>query len=384
MLLLVGIVFCFGEFNKGFLVDNYLPIYFVFFIVLLLSIVEQKIISQDRIVMAVVSIFALCFLLALRAPGFGNDDLSYVDIFKDARSRFSLDRPWFGYDYQVLNVEFGYYIFLVFLSFFGVSSILIFGFNGLVSLGFFYGASRRFYPYFMPVLLIYISHHFLTKDLNALRLAIASSVVAYSASYVIKKNYFLSFFWILMASLVQISALLAVIPLVLAIVNFSLRTLLTASFVLLVLNYFYPATTLVSNLPMLEFVSYKFELYSGADMYNYSIGIFDPVNIKNFIVVFFGFLMLGRLSGRYPGFKVALIFFFSGAFLRILFSDFAILAGRGYSVLSVFECWVIAALAIELFGKKIGLVVVTLYAFLIMSLNFYMNTQWRGDVGFYG
>lgn len=363
---------------------SYIPLYYLFFLILIFGAIEINTTPAQRFIIAFFFILSTCIFLSIRQPGFGSDDLSYLQALKDVEKQFSFDKEWLGYSYQAINIEYGYYIFLATLSFFGSSSFILFGCNGLISLVFFWRASKYFYPYFAPVLLIYCSHHLLNKDFNALRLAIASSIIAFAASLLISKKFIKSIFWICVASIVQVSALLSLLPLVLVQQRIKISRLFLLSLALILINSLYPFSKLLTAIPMLEFISYKLELYSGAEMYNYTIGFFDPVNIKNIFVVILGYLTLHRLEGNEKSaLEVALIFFICGSLVRIIFSDFAILAGRGFSVLSVFECWIISVALIKLLGKQLGYLAIAGYSFLIMNLNFYINTQWRGESDFF-
>ena len=363
---------------------DYVPLYIVFSFVFLLGYVELRMPTRDRHLVATIAIFILVIFLSVREPGFGGDDLGYLQIFRMVSIGFTETEKWFGYDYKSYNIEFGYFLLLALLSQIGVFSCIIFGANGLLSLGGFYRASTRFFPYFVPALLVYMSNHFLTKDLNALRLALASSLVAYGASFLVKRRLLHSLSLVVAASFFQVSALLGLVPAILYFLNFRKNVLLIGASGLIVINLIYPFSNVLHFVPMFDFMQYKFELYDNAEMFNFSLALWDPVNIKNIALVALGYSTLSRLSQFNSEFRVALLFFFCGSLFRILFSDFAIIGGRGWAVLSVFECWVIAILVTHYFGRNRGYFLISGYAFCTMNFYLYSNTQWRGDVGFFG
>lgn len=359
-------------------------LYFVFFIVMALGFIEQRALLIDRRVIRYFAIIIFVFVSAIRAPGFGSDDVAYMDIFQRASSSNWLNKEWLGYSYIDYQVEFSFFIFLLSLSLVGVYSFLLFGATSAFSFCFIQKAAMKFFPLLSPVLLIYFSHHFLGKELNALRLAIAAAIVFYSASCCVEQKYVKASMFTIFAATFQITSLLGLFPILMCALIRRIQVAVILGVGIVALSYFYPISPVLSQISLFDFASEKLELYSAAESYMYAISLFDPVNVKNIVLVIICLATYRRISLKYSGFHVATYFFLFATVFRIALSDFAIVAGRGFAIVSVFECVLLPAIAFNYFGRSYGYLVVLIYAFLVLTANIFINDGWRGEIGFFG
>jgi hypothetical protein len=58
--------------------------------------------------------------------------------------------------------------------------------------------------------------------------------------------------------------------------------------------------------------------------------------------------------------------------------DFAILAGRGYASISMFEYVLLPMIAVHVFGKKRGFLIVAVYALGVLYMNLSSHRGWTG------
>lgn len=361
-------------------------LYFVFFALLIIGAVEISL--RDQAISRYLGFFALALLLffsSMRSPGFGSDDLAYLDILERVSQAYSCTQWLCGYSYAEFNVEIGFFALLVVIAVLGGSAVLLFGVVSAVSLGFSVKAIKSFFPYVLPPLLVYFAHHFLAKELNALRLAVAGALVFFAGACCVGGRYRKAFFFVLVASFFHVSALIALVPVVLC--DWSRRRsreLLLFCGVLVVAKVLFSSSEVYKLLSLVSFVENKVNLYMNADQYNYEIPLFDPVNVKNIVLLSFSLVVHKKIAESFDGFHVALVFFGFAVLIRFLFSDFAIFAGRGFGVVSVFECVLASMLAFHYFGRNFGYLALSLYAFLMLTLNLFVSNLWLGDVGYFG
>lgn len=331
-----------------------------------------------------VSWFALVALAAFRTVGVGSDDEAYVDIFSRIPSIIDCTGWLCGYDYHEINVEFGFFGLLSVLHLIGDSNFVLFFFVAASSVYFNLKSIRFFSRSFCGGVLIYFCHFYLAKELNAIRVGLATAIAFVAVKYLYQKRRVLFLVLVILAGTIHVSSLLVFLPAVLALLAPQRRILVLLSVGVLVAASSFDLSKSVTPLIGVDFLSEKMALYSGAQEYNYKIPLFDLVNVRNLIVVALGLLYWERLKGFDERFQFLFYFFLSATLFRILFGDFAILAGRGYAAMSMFEYAIIPLMLIFFFGRKPGFFLTFALSALTLCLNLYVSTGWSGGAHYFG
>lgn len=361
-------------------VEFSLPLYLVFGFLVVVAAVDT--LSNQRLPSLIVSTLMgapLILLATFRAAGVGSDDLAYLQMANDIPSVLECRDAFCNYSYSAFNIEFGFFIFLSALAALGRNSYILFGFSSLAAVVLNVRSIRYFSPYFALGVLVYFTHFYLAKELNAIRLGIASGFLFLGTTYLDKKRYAMLAFYMAVATLVHVSSVLFVIPVLLYLARPKRVLYFSMGAILILISLFVNFKLVLQEVALYGFVGEKIDLYLNADMYSYALPLFDVVNIKNLLLVLAALLSWKKLEMRYPSFNLVFCVFFCAAFLRIVLGDFAILAGRGYASISMFEYILLPMLAVHLCGKKLGFLVVVVYAFGTLYLNLSSHSGWTGD-----
>ncbi|ROM58245.1 hypothetical protein BK648_05705 [Pseudomonas poae] len=356
-----------------------LPLYLVFGFLVIIAAFD--VLSDRRLPSAVVSVLMggpLILLATLRAAGVGSDDLAYLQMANEIPSLLNCQNIYCDYSYSTFNVEFGFFMFLSLLAVIGKNSFVLFGFSSLFAVVLNIRSIRYFSPYFALGVLVYFAHFYLAKELNAIRLGIASGLLFLAAMYLHKQRYMKLAFYFVAATLVHVSSVFFIIPLALYKMKPKRVLYLFVSVVLVLMAMLVDFKAVLRHAALFGFVGEKIELYLNADMYSYALPLFDMVNIKNLLIILFSLVCWRKLEARYPTFNLVFCMFYCAAFLRIVLGDFAILAGRGYASISMFEYVLIPMIAVHLLGRKLGFLAVCLYALGTLYLNLSTNSGWTG------
>ncbi|WP_434458542.1 EpsG family protein [Stutzerimonas urumqiensis] len=357
--------------------------YFLFFLILSLVVIDFLTKSRARVGVQFYGVFVILIIVAVgRSVGFGSDDQAYVEIYKKISDEGFLGALE-GYEYSKYNVEFGFFLLLAIFSLIGNSHFVVFGGVSLLAVYFNLRAIRAFTPYFVVSVLVYFSHFYIAKELNAIRAGLSSALLFYAALAILRRQWLRSFFVWLAAILIHVSAAIFALPVILYAMKPSRRNLIFLALFIFYFSFLFSAKELALYLASFGFVGEKLILYLNADEYSYGIPLINIVNLKNVSILILAFVLWSKLVSRYSGFYLSFVFFYSASLFRVLFGDFAILAGRGYSVLSMFEFVLVPIIFVELLGRRLGLALAATYALLTLWMNFNVNVAWSGGVEFF-
>ena len=357
--------------------------YFLFFLISSFVVIDYLTTSKARVGVQFYGVFLILVIVATaRSVGFGSDDQAYVDIYEKIAGEGFLE-SLAGYEYSNYNVEFGFFLLLGFLSLIGASHFLIFGGVSLLAVYFNLRAIKSFTPYFVVSVLVYFSHFYIAKELNAVRVGLSSALLFYAALAIYRKQWCRSLFVWLVALLIHVSAVFFVLPVILYAMKPSRNHLIFLALLVISFSFLFSAKELAFYFTSFGFVGEKLSLYLNSEEFSYGIPLVDVVNLKNASILILAFLLWGKLVFHYGGFYLSFIFFYSAALFRIVFGDFAVLAGRGYSVISMFEFVLIPIVFVALLGRGLGLALAAVYALVILWMNFNINTAWSGGIEFF-
>ncbi|WP_460089587.1 EpsG family protein [Pseudomonas sp. H2_D10] len=357
----------------------FLPLYLVFGFLVIVA--AWDILGEQKLPQAVVSALMgvpLFLLATFRVAGVGNDDLAYLTMLHEIPSILECSNIYCDYSYTTFNIEFGFFMLLSTLAALARNSYILFGVSSLAAISFNVRSIRYFSPYFALGMLIYFTHFYLAKDLNAIRLGIASGIVFLAATYLHKKQYMLLAFYLALAMTVHVSSAFFIVPVVLYMLRPTRVMYLLLTVVLVLMTSFVDSKWLLRQMAFISFISEKIDSYLTTEKYGYALPLFDMVNIKNLLLIIAGWVWWKKLEVSYPTFNLVFCVFYCATFLRIVLGDFAILAGRGYASISMFEYILLPMIAVHLFGKRNGFLIVAVYALGALYLNLSSNLRWTG------
>ena len=360
---------------------TYTPFYVVFILLafmIFLELTHNKRKYQNLSFFYVLTI--LVVFATLRSVGVGSDDKAYIDIYSQITSLFDCDSFFCEYNYSDLNVEYGFFFLLSIFSIFSKSHFLLFAGIALPAIYLKLKSIKFFTPYFGASALIYFSYLYLAMELNAIRLGLATGIIFYAIKCFSEKKYWLFWLLYLLSISIHVSSVLMIIPIILIWLSPTRIHLILLSIVVILLSVVFDKSRMLELFNLVNFLSEKGNLYSNADMYNYAIPIYDLVNLKNMFISALCLAYFKELNEKYEYFKIAFVFFISATLLRLFLGDFAIVAGRSYAVLAMFDYIIIPMLAVYFFKRVWGFVVVIIYAFLLLSLNIFINNGFSGGV----
>lgn len=356
------------------------PIYAVF-IFLTISGGTEMLIKQEWVKQLAVfsSAIALVILAALRSLGVGSDDVAYAQMFTNIPFFWGCDEFLCGYSYSQFNVELGFFTLLSMLRGFGSEPLVLFSVVALASVALNVRAIRFFSPHVGAPILVYFCHFYLNKELNAIRLGLASALLFWAATFVPVRKIGIFMLLVICAAFVHVSSLLILLPFAIYQLRPSRSVYAAVALFLLAFTALFDIQTLFSYLINFGFIGEKINLYLNADIYNYPLPLFSAVNLKNLFFVGLALIFWRKISSRYEHFELVFCFFFCATFIRIALGDFAIVAGRSYAAISMFEYVLLPFVFFSLFGKWLGYALIMLYAGLTLFLNLTDNAGWTGE-----
>ncbi len=367
-----------------------IPFYFVICAIFLAGTFDKMYITESQrtdtrgIAIFSIVLISLVVLASFRAVGVGSDDTSYVEIFHKIPSIVDCKTLACGYKYEDINVEYGFFLLLSLLHLIGDNELVLFGTLALFSVLINLRTIRYYTINFCASSMVYFCHFFIVKDMNAIRVGLATAIAFNATTFLYERRLLPFVLLTILASLFHVSALLTFVPALLLVIKPSRRTFAIAGVVVIVIAATVHLSRLLIPMIGLGFIGYKLALYSGAGMYSHAVPLLDVVNLRNLGITAVCLVFWDKFCENSDKFKFAFYFFFSATFFRILFGDFAIIAGRGYSAISMFEYVIIPMVFMYLFGKRLGYFTVFAFSLATLTLNLFVSKSWSGGIPYFG
>lgn len=287
-----------------------------------------------------------------------------------------------NYRYTDNNIEYGFHALLSLFSLIANNSTILL-FIGFFSVCVNLKCIYRITPYSTVSVLLYFSYFYLAKELNAVRAGLASALLFYAAISFYDKKMVGSIISFILAISVHITSILFVFPLVLLNKYITYKKICFVTPFVICFLLVVDGGFLLQNINFIEFAKNKIDLYSNSVDYSYAISFFDITNIKNISFVILSLCYWESLIKKYKYFKLMFVFFYSASIFRLLFRDFAIFAGRGYSTIGFFDFIIIPIILAEILGRRLGILVACLYSLIILHINLNYNTSWLGGISYF-
>jgi hypothetical protein len=342
-------------------------LYLVFLIFIPLVVIDAaKIETKLRYVSLIAIASLLVFIAGFR---FGLPDYdAYTMIFNNSRK----GNIWASYDigYTVLNMAVGNFFDNIVPLFLLVALLAV-----IINIR----CYKHYFRYAFLAILFYYAHSYLLKELIQIRAGLACAICLYNVRniYDNKKINFV-FFQLIAFSIHMAASVFFIVPII-NVLNIKIRTWYVIIFISFVMGTIFPLGRLVKALPEMEYLS-RIQVYVDWDEHSMALGILRNVTtIKQLIVSILMLYFAPSLSKKIKYFHVMLsAYIFSSCWL-MLWNDFAILAARVATFLSVGEPIFISSL-LYLFPKYFR-PAVTIVLICIALLILYLNI--KKDLGEY-
>lgn len=345
------------------------PYFFVFFILVIFSFLEDK--TKERIPTLVFFVCSVSILIAFagfRELGVGSDDISYYNVFHKIPSLSN----YIGGKFELSNVrmEYGYVIINIIVRSFTDDYTYLFLSVALLSVGI---ASYNYYKLSLfPImsLLLFFVHTFLYRDMNQIRAAVAAAICLFSIVHITNRSSVKFYFVLLCASLFHLASLSMLLPYIVLKFNIDRKkALLCVSFSIL-LGSMSISSFILQYLPLLKStITQSVINYSESEKYSSDLGLFNITNIKTLFIFLMLTIFYKKLQSKVSFFHVMYVLYMVSLCWRFAFNDFAIIAGRVATFFEIVEVILIPGF-ILLFNKRFfGKVIIVIYALLVLTLN---------------
>ena len=229
---------------------------------------------------------------------------------------------------------------------------------------------------------MYVSHHYLNKDMIQIRAGLASSFLLLCIYFLVNKKYIQSILASILSILSHSSSIISIIPFlfykIIKVVNVRKVAvmLLFMSAIIFKVNAFGFFVSMFGDLLPLSVQGYiKWENY------NYNLGLLSLSTIRALLISTVLIVFYERIVELSEFTKVSFCFYIIGTCFILIFNDVAILSGRLSSMLFSIDIILLVNLAAS-FKNKMALVILIFYTSANLYYNLYFNSFSLGTVVF--
>jgi hypothetical protein len=353
-----------------------LAITIIFFILIFISILECYSKEGNEKLLGFVSSLLLLSLGVLVCINYGlPDKLNYIEIFDLLPN--DLTTP---IDYGLVHGEKGFLFLTTVLKSIGFSYNLVFLFYYFLSLAILLFVFNFKLKYTCLIIVCYFSHAYLNKELIQIRAGLVSSLFLLCLYYISVGRNKLTLTLVFVGSLFHTSMLIFLTTYIVnyflkfnrdKIIKFSLVVLLLS----LVLAFIFPSKKVIELLAIIGLVPVSVTNYINWDNFNYELGVFNPVTVKQILLSFLSIYIIYIYKVRDRFFLISITAYVISTSWLIFFNDFAILAARVASVMSVSEFVIISYVLMLSKSKNYFF-----FAFIIVSIFMFMTNVFVKDI----
>ena len=350
-----------------------MKLYLLFATFFIFAIIAENAKSSLKIRMLPFAILILSWIAATRDVLFWPDSLAYLSFFNESPvlSNYSIgDKPATGY------TDKGFYLLQVFMKTQSSNYIIFFFTVAVIGLTLVCDGLRKYAIFPLFGLAIYISRFYMGRQLIQIRSGIAISIVFWAMQYVTQRKLVKYTIAIYIASLFHFSAWIAYPAYFLNMITFRKRHIIWGVIISYVLAiYFTPAIRSIVADSASDIQGAQNYVQESNSYKSAGVGLSNPmVYYQTIILLIFTFLeeKLKNVSAHYYTLRNG--YFYSTCWL-ITLSSYAILSGRGSTILATYEILIIPMFS-YVFNKRnriVGYFTIGIFAL----FWFYMNMTKR-------
>ncbi|RSL29766.1 EpsG family protein [Salibacterium salarium] len=314
----------------------------------------------------------ICFA-GFRKMGF--DYYSYKDIYEripGLLELFANPKSIFNFEF---NVEWIYVLTNSFFSSLGLSFEVFIFFIALLSVSLIAVSYKKLTNLYLWALVIYFARFFFLREMGQVRQGIAAGIVLLSIQFIIKKQFYKFLCTIIIASGFHSVALAAIPIYFIYHFNFNRCTILFSTILSIALGYIGVFTMFVETFQTI--LPSPIVRYTFSDSYGYSLGIFNPTALVQFIILIMMLVFKNKLKNKMMHYPIILNFYWVSTVVLFLFNDSAVIAARTSNVFTTVEPIIIVSFIYLVKNKLFGYFIIIIYYFLMLYLNLYSRL---GDV----
>lgn len=345
-------------------------VYFSIFCILsfftFLDFVNSKEGKYLKVFIVFITFIFLALFAGMRDEYVGGDYFNYIRMFEfspNISNLFSIE------SYLLVRTEPLYYLLNILSKAIFDNYYSIFIITAFIAVGINTYNYNKYSPFIILTLLIYFSHLFLYKEMIQIRAGVASAILLFTLPYLYNHKRMKFFSIVFLASMFHAGALVFIPFYFLYKSNLKTRTyykLIVLSIVLYLLFDSKSILLLLNEIGLLPSIIYNYLTW---DKYNYELGLFNPVTVKQFIVVLFLLRYRCLLAEKILYFDAMLFLYIASTTWLIFFADFAIIAARVATFLSIVDVILLPSLIYIFKQKKLVYFCIWLYALMMLFLN---------------
>jgi hypothetical protein len=239
-----------------------------------------------------------------------------------------------------------------------------------LSVGIMLKSYKDYTPWFLLPVIVYFSHAYIGREMTQVRAGLAAAICLYSMRHVIAGRFWRFALWAAIAASIHLAAVVFFVVYPLAHSRMGRRTMVVLLGVSLAVGLAYPLGALFRQIPVVDLLS-RAQSYADSG-HDESLGVFtNPTVMKQLLICTTGLLFYNRLNDKVWGFRAFLMSYLISTCWLIVWNDFAIMAGRLATFLSVTE-GILLASYICLFERRsrpIYVVLVIIFAWTMLATH---------------
>lgn len=346
-----------------------IPFYFFFSLIAIAALSEIFPLKRNqRYIILLTLILVLVIFAGCRNQIGAQDFEEYVKAYRDVVKN--------GFDYSKFTTsaaifEPGFILVYYLSSFICHSPIWGLTIIALISVGINLTCYHTYLPrFFLFAVLFYYVHTYILRDMSLIRSGVAAAISLFSLRYVYRNEFKKFIITILIAMSFHLASFIFIIVYPFYKLRWRSKTWLKIVGFSLIFSYLFSAGRLLESLP-------KSGILSRISNYSWMIGtsklgvLSNLTVLKQLFFVCVGLIFYERISKQVPMYKVILIPYVLSVCWLMIWNDFAIVAARIATFLSVTEVLVIPTTILTV--KKASQPVVACCLILLAFLILYMN-----------
>ncbi len=327
--------------------------------------------SKKKYLIMCFFIFVLSFFAGMRGESVGNDYWEYVSIFRAVSDVRDVING--SINYSEIHGEFLYASLNTFIKIFSTDYFWLFLIVAVLSVSINLYHIRKYSPFIVLSILLYFSHVYFYKEFIQIRAGLAGAILFFSIKYIEQRNFLKFSCVVIVASLVHTASLVLFGVYFLSFFKLSKTKAICLILLAVIIGSISWVHVTLNHLVELGYVPQSILNYVYWERYNYSLGLLNPVSVKQILVLVFLTFYREKLAEHIKDFNAMYYMYFCSTLWIIIFNEFAILAARVATFMSIAEFILIPAVILLFRQKKFMYSIVYLLCFLMFYLNIFIK-----------
>jgi len=210
--------------------------------------------------------------------------------------------------------------------------------------------------------------------MNQIRAAVAAAIGLFLVAQIHNREHFKVFLTLFIAGTFHTASLSLILAYILSFITLTRKKVIIFYIIAVLFGLFNVSQIIINNIPVSGYLAMKIYSYTVNEEYLTAIPLlFDITNIKNSVILFIIILFWKKLEKVMPYFRIVVLFYVIGVFIRIAFYDLGVLAARIATFFGIVEV-IIVPYFIYLFRQRLFIMfIIIIYAFLTLYLNLFIK-----------